>query len=66
MPVTWGPVHRLHAAMFYTIESIGSEQDLHAAVFSTMHNERNILSSEQAVTRFSEKLVFLPQIYQSI
>ena len=44
MPVTWGPVHRLHAAMFYTIESIGSEQDLHAAVFSTMHNERNILS----------------------
>ena len=56
MPVTWGPVHRLHAAMFYTIESIGSEQDLHAAVFSTMHNERNILSSEQAVTRFFGKV----------
>ena len=56
MPVTWGPVHRLHAATFYTIESIGSEQDLHAAVFSTMHNERNILSSEQAVSRFFGKV----------
>ena len=56
MPVTWGLVHRLHTAMFYTIESIGSEQDLHAAVFSTMHNERNMLSSEQSMTRFFGKV----------
>ena len=24
MPVTWGPVHSIHAAKFYTFDSIGS------------------------------------------
>ena len=56
MPVIWGAVHRLHASVFYTIESINSEQDLHAAVFSTIHIDRNFLSSEQAVARFFEKV----------
>ena len=23
MPVTWGPVHQLHAKLFYTIEALG-------------------------------------------
>ena len=56
IPVIWGVVHRLHASVFYTIESINSEQDLHAAVFSTIHIDRNFLSSEQAVARFFEKV----------
>jgi hypothetical protein len=46
MPVTWGQVHRLHAAMFYTIESIGSEKDLPAAVSPQCIKKENILSSE--------------------
>ena len=56
MPVTWGAVHRLHASVFYTIDSLKHDKDLHAAVFSTIHNERNFLASEQAVNKFFNKL----------
>ena len=60
MPVTWGPVHKLHASLFYTIESVNTEQDLHNAVFSTIHNERNFLASEQAATKFFNKMGVAP------
>ena len=60
MPITWGGVHQLHASLFYTIESVKTEQDLHNAVFSTIHNERNFLASEQAATKFFNKMGVAP------
>ena len=35
-------------------------QDLHGAVFSTIHNERNFLASEQAATKFFNKMGITP------
>ena len=60
MPVAWGSIHDLHASLFYTIESVKTEQDLHNAVFSTIHNERNFLASEQAATKFFNKMGVAP------
>jgi len=56
MPVTWGPVHQLHAKLFYTIEALGAGDTVHSAVFTAMHKEGNFLASEGAILKFLEKL----------
>jgi thiol:disulfide interchange protein DsbA len=56
MPVTWGPVHQLHAKLFYTIEALGVGDTVHSAVFTAMHKEGNFLASEGAILKFLEKL----------
>ena len=56
MPVTWGPVHQLHAKLFYTIEALNVGDTAHSAVFTAMHKEGNFLGSEGAILEFLEKL----------
>ncbi len=56
MPVTWGPIHQLHAKLFYTIEALGVGDTAHSAVFTAMHKEGNFLASEGAILKFLEKL----------
>ena len=56
MPVTWGPVHQLHAKLFYTIEALGIGETGHTAVFTAIHKEGNFLSSDNAILDFLEKL----------
>jgi len=56
MPVTWGPVHQLHAKLFYTIEALGIGENGHSAVFTAIHKEGNFLASEAAIIDFLEKL----------
>jgi len=56
MPVTWGPVHQLHAKLFYTIEALGVGDIAHSAVFTAIHKEGNFLASEGAILKFLEKL----------
>ena len=56
MPVTWGPVHQLHAKLFYTIEALDIGETGHSAVFTAIHKEGNFLASEAAIIDFLEKL----------
>jgi thiol:disulfide interchange protein DsbA len=56
MPVTWGPIHQLHAKLFYTIEALGIGDTAHSAVFTAMHKEGNFLGSDRAILKFLEKL----------
>ena len=58
MPVTWGPTHKLHAQLFYTIEALGMGDKAHTAVFTAIHNKSkpNYLASEDAILSFLEKL----------
>ena len=56
MPVTWGPVHQLHAKLFYTIEALGIGETGHTAVFTAIQKEGNFLSSDGAILDFLEKL----------
>ena len=56
MPVTWGPIHQLHAKLFYTIEALGISDTAHQAVFTAMHKEGNFLQNDAAVIDFLVKL----------
>lgn len=42
IPVIWGPAHKQHARLFYTLQKLG-RQDLHAKVFNTIHELHNPL-----------------------
>lgn len=46
VPVTWGDVHRAHARLFYTLQALGKEEALHAAVFSEMHDKKNYMFAQ--------------------
>ena len=56
LPVVWGPVHELHAKLYYTIEALGIGDTAHAAVFTSIHRERNFLSNNKAIVQFLVKL----------
>jgi len=40
IPVIWGPAHRQHARLFYTLQKLGRE-DLHPKVFNAIHELHN-------------------------
>lgn len=46
--VTWGPVHRAHARLFYTLEALG-RSDLNAAVFREIHVNHDMLASNDPI-----------------
>ena len=62
MPITWGGIHQLHAALFYTIESLKLDPSTHAAVFVTIHKEGNFLQSPKAIKEFLEKFGVAPEL----
>jgi thiol:disulfide interchange protein DsbA len=45
-PVMWGPMHRQHAKIFYTIQAL-NRTDLHAKVFTAIHHKNNILAAQK-------------------
>jgi thiol:disulfide interchange protein DsbA len=50
VPVMWGPVHRAHAHLFYTLQAL-QRSDLDQKVFETIHDEHNTLvGSDEAQT----------------
>ena len=57
MPVSWGPVHKLHARLYYIIESLKLDPSTHSAVFVTMHKEGNMLQRESSVKDFYRSLM---------
>jgi thiol:disulfide interchange protein DsbA len=42
VPVMWGPVHRAHARLYYTLQALNRE-DLVSKVFDTIHQRGNML-----------------------
>ena len=62
MPVSWTPVHKLHARLYYTIESLDLDPSTHAAVFVSMHKEGNMLQTEDSVKDFLSKFDVAPEI----
>ncbi|MFT3906528.1 MAG: thiol:disulfide interchange protein DsbA/DsbL [Steroidobacteraceae bacterium] len=43
VPITWGEIHQTHARLFYTLQALGKEEELHSAVFQTIHDKTNML-----------------------
>lgn len=52
LPVIWGPVHKAHARLFYTLQALGRERDLTPRVFDEIHQRGNMLvANDEAKTR---------------
>jgi thiol:disulfide interchange protein DsbA len=49
LPVMWGPAHRAHARLFYTLAALGKLEELHSAVFKEIQVNKNVLVSNDPI-----------------
>jgi thiol:disulfide interchange protein DsbA len=54
VPVMWGPVHRAHARLYYTLESLGRD-DLVEKVFAYIHDQETQSGSESVLFSNSQQ-----------
>lgn len=57
VPVMWGPVHRDHAHLYYTLKELG-RNDLDGKVFETLHQQQNPLAGNTEDETFQRQLEF--------
>lgn len=60
VPVMWGPVHRAHARLFYTLESLGRD-DLVEKVFTYIHDQESQTGTESVLVSNSQEDTFRQQ-----
>ena len=60
VPVMWGPVHRAHAKLYYTLESLGRD-DLVEKVFTYIHDQETQSGSESVLFSNSQEDTFKQQ-----
>jgi thiol:disulfide interchange protein DsbA len=58
IPVMWGPAHKSHARLFYTLVALGREADLHAKVFDTINRGNNPLLGNDEESSYTAQLAF--------
>jgi len=58
IPVIWGPMHRQHAKLFYTLQAL-RRPDLHSKVFDAIHQQGLQLAAREEVNARAEQLAFL-------
>jgi protein dithiol oxidoreductase (disulfide-forming) len=58
LPVMWGPVHRAHGQLFYTLEALNKLDALHAKTFDEIHQRRNMLVDQSPERSFQMQLAF--------
>jgi thiol:disulfide interchange protein DsbA len=52
IPAVWNAGLRLHARAFYTAQVLGKSEEMHEAFFREIHENRNPLDTEAALTDF--------------
>jgi protein dithiol oxidoreductase (disulfide-forming) len=57
VPVMWGPVHRAHAHLFYTLQAL-QRSDLDQKVLETIHDEHNMLVGNDEAQTMDMQLKF--------
>jgi protein dithiol oxidoreductase (disulfide-forming) len=60
VPVMWGPMHRAHARLFYTLESLGRD-DLVEKVFTYIHETEQQTGNESVLVSNSDPNTFQEQ-----
>jgi protein dithiol oxidoreductase (disulfide-forming) len=60
VPVMWGPVHRAHARLFYTLEALGRD-DLVDKAFAYLHNLESQTGNEEVLFSNSQSQTFQQQ-----
>ncbi len=58
VPVIWGPLHRQHAKLFYTLHALG-KSDLHPQVFEAIHQQGSPLGDRDEVRARAMQYGFL-------
>jgi thiol:disulfide interchange protein DsbA len=58
VPVIWGPVHRQHAKLYYTLQAL-HRPELHAKVFEAIHQQGLALSARDEVEARALQFGFL-------
>ena len=58
LPVIWGPGHKLHARLFYTLQVLGKLDALHSKVFDTIHRGGNMLLGQDEDATFKMQLAW--------
>lgn len=58
VPVIWGPIHRQHAKLYYTLLAL-RRPELHAKVFEAIHREGIALSAREDVQARAMQMSFL-------
>jgi thiol:disulfide interchange protein DsbA len=58
VPVIWGPMHRQHAKLYYTLQALG-RPELHAAVFDAIHKEHQLLADRDELKAREMHFAFL-------
>ncbi|MEO7774527.1 MAG: thiol:disulfide interchange protein DsbA/DsbL [Steroidobacteraceae bacterium] len=58
VPVMWGPVHRAHGKLFYTLEALGKLDTLHTKVFDEIHQRNNFLAANDDAQSMKLQLAF--------
>ncbi len=58
IPVIWGPAHRQHAKLFYTLQALG-RGDLHPKVFDAIHRDGKMLAADDDAGARAMHLAFL-------
>jgi protein dithiol oxidoreductase (disulfide-forming) len=60
VPVIWGPAHRQHAKLFYTIQALG-RPDLHARIFEAIHRGGKTLAAPSDSDARAMQMEFLKE-----
>jgi thiol:disulfide interchange protein DsbA len=55
VPAVWNPLLRLHARAFYTAEALGKGNEMHDALFREIHENHNMLDTEDKLRDFFGK-----------
>ena len=57
VPVMWGPLHRAHAQLYYTLKQLG-RNDLDDKAFETLHQQQNPLAGNTPEETLARQLQF--------
>jgi thiol:disulfide interchange protein DsbA len=58
IPVMWGAVHKSHAKLFYTMQALGRDKDLHTKIFDAIHRAGNGLVGNDEDSTYKAQLEF--------
>jgi thiol:disulfide interchange protein DsbA len=58
VPVMWGVGHKAHAKLFYTLQALGRETELHGKVFDAIQRGGNVLAANDEAGSFKIQLAW--------
>jgi len=64
VPAMWNDTLKLHARLFYAVEALGKLEELHPLIFREMHNNGNMLHTNDRILAFMKQHGVSAEEYQ--